>query len=96
MAGFQSREHKVDKVYTCSEKADDLILIGTVRWTLKNGRALDGPFAARAVVDQSGNASRLSLYQGWAVSSFSLHDTWVGVSDRFQDMTELLAALGPS
>ena len=63
-------------MYACSEAADDLVLIGTVRWTFKDGRELDGPFAARALVDQSNHASKLRLYQGWAVSLSSIQVTY--------------------
>ena len=72
LLGLQARNHKVEKVYTCGEAADDLMLHGTVRWTFKDGGKLDGPFAARAVVDQSGDRPRLKLYQGWAVSCIFL------------------------
>ena len=72
LSGLKSRKHTVDKVFTSSEAADDLVLIGSVRWTFKSGGELDGPFAARAVVDQSSERPRLKLYQGWAVRYDSL------------------------
>ncbi|KIW50354.1 hypothetical protein PV05_11950 [Exophiala xenobiotica] len=77
LSSLQSRQHRIAKVYTCNESADDLMLIGVVTWTFDDGQSLDGPFAARAVVQSTGGPGtpRLKLYQGWA------------------DMSELLAAL---
>jgi hypothetical protein len=68
LSALLSRRHIITKVYTCSEAVDDLVLIGVVRWTLKSGAELEGPFAARVVVDQSDGVPKLRLYQGWAVS----------------------------
>jgi hypothetical protein len=66
LAGMRSRRHSVERVYTRSSAADDVVLTGSVRWVLKDGKQVDGRFAARAVVNSSG---KLRLYQGWAVSN---------------------------
>ena len=67
LQGLKSRRHKIEKLYMCNEAADDLILIGNVFWTFKNGEVRDAGFAARAVVEGSDESVRLKLYQGWTV-----------------------------
>lgn len=67
--GLKSRRHEVQKIYSCNDAGDDLMLIGNVHWTFDDGQALEGNFSARAVVETAGQEGgpRLKLYQGWAV-----------------------------
>jgi hypothetical protein len=73
LSSLQGRQHRIVKVYTCNDSADDLMLIGVVTWTFNDGQSLEGPFAARAVVQSTGESGtpRLKSYQGWAVSYLS-------------------------
>ncbi|KIW15545.1 hypothetical protein PV08_05593 [Exophiala spinifera] len=64
--GLQRRKHRIDKIYTCNEMADDLMLFGVVTWTFDDGQTREGRFAARAVVVVSEGRPRLKLYQGWS------------------------------
>ncbi len=68
LQSLESRRHEIEKIYSCNEAADDLIVIGKVFWTFHDGEARDAGFAARAVMVGSGESVRLKLYQGWTVS----------------------------
>jgi hypothetical protein len=65
--GMESRQHRIDKIYICSHAADDLVLIGNVKWTLKDGKELWAPLAARAVIDLTNDSPRIKLFQGFTV-----------------------------
>ena len=67
LQGLESRRHEIEKIYVCSDLADDLMLIGRVFWTFKDGQKRNAGFAARAVIEESGHGTRLKLYQGWTV-----------------------------
>ncbi|QKX62291.1 uncharacterized protein TRUGW13939_09450 [Talaromyces rugulosus] len=67
MASIKGRRHRVDKVYTCNDKADDLLLIGSVERYLYNGQTLETDWAARLVIDNaSSEHPRLKLFNAWS------------------------------
>lgn len=69
MASIKGRRHRVDKVYTCNEEADDLLLIGSVDRYLHDGRTLVTQWAARLVIENaSSEGPRLKLFNAWSVS----------------------------
>jgi hypothetical protein len=81
MASIKGRRHRVDKVYTCNDKADDLLLIGSVERYLYSGRTLETEWAARLVIDNaSSEYPQLKLFNAWSVSSLRPHfDVLTGV-----------------
>lgn len=69
MASIKGRHHLVNKVYTCNDKADDLLLIGSVERYLHDGRTLETEWAARLVIENSSSEQpRLKLFNAWSVS----------------------------
>lgn len=69
MASIKGRRHTVHKVYTCNEKADDLLLIGKVERYLHDGRTLETEWASRLVIENaSSKQPRLKLFNAWSVS----------------------------
>lgn len=66
--GIKTRRHEIFKIYTCSDAADDLMLIGSVTWGFNDGQMIEGGFCARAVIDEGySEKPKLKLYQGWTV-----------------------------
>lgn len=64
---FTSRKHTVLKVYTQSDKADDILLTGSLEASLTNGASATGHFCARVMVDgASTDSPKISLYEVWA------------------------------
>lgn len=62
--------HHIHKVYSASPSSDDLMVLGVVEWTFKNGdgRVLDGYFTSRLVIENAEtDEPRIKLFQGWAV-----------------------------
>ncbi|CRG86363.1 hypothetical protein PISL3812_03368 [Talaromyces islandicus] len=67
MASIKGRRHRVDKVYTCNEKADDLLLIGSVERYLHDGRTLVTEWASRLVIENAScEEPRLKLFNAWS------------------------------
>ena len=65
---FQSRRHTILKVYTQSEKADDILLLGELTAEFKNGNSATGQFCARIVVGGPETAKpQFRHYEVWAV-----------------------------
>ncbi|MCJ1303256.1 hypothetical protein MMC08_006064 [Hypocenomyce scalaris] len=64
---FQSRRHTILKVYTQSEKADDILLLGELTAEFKNGNSATGQFCARIVVGGPETAKpQFRHYEVWA------------------------------
>lgn len=61
------------RVYTRSDAGDDLIMVGEMRATMKNGTSVSIEFCARAVIECLGskNGPKVSLYQVWTASTLS-------------------------
>lgn len=58
----------MDKIYSCNDAGDDLMLIGSVSWDFNDGSSENGVFAARALIQDGGcQEPKLKLYHGWAV-----------------------------
>ncbi|EXJ87203.1 hypothetical protein A1O3_04162 [Capronia epimyces CBS 606.96] len=65
-AVVETRYHEVVKVFSATDDASDLLLIGNAVLGLKNGKRIEGDFLARAVFDGISTATpRLSFFQAW-------------------------------
>ncbi|KAI5780856.1 hypothetical protein EDC01DRAFT_667467 [Geopyxis carbonaria] len=61
-AAVATRHHVVSAVYPSADDKDELMLHGTVDYTLKTGRALRSEWAARMVF-APGDEERMQFYQ---------------------------------
>lgn len=66
----KARNHKILKVYTSTEDASDLLIIGWAKMDLTNGKHLEGNFLARAIFSniESLEDIRMNYFQVWGVS----------------------------
>lgn len=66
---IKSRQHAVEKVYICSEDANDLLMFGNLEVEFLDGRVVTQGFCARAVVDDPRAAKpMLKLLRGYTAS----------------------------
>ncbi|OCK79054.1 hypothetical protein K432DRAFT_355638 [Lepidopterella palustris CBS 459.81] len=64
---YESRKHSVIKVFTHGDKADDLVVLGSLDAGFKNGKSAVGGFCVRIKVEGAeGSKPRLGLYEVFA------------------------------
>jgi hypothetical protein len=64
-----SRRHEVLKVFPFGRKADEVMLYGTVEYSMKNGKSLTIDWAARAHLVKKGSHVKMDFYQVYLVRS---------------------------
>jgi len=64
-----SRQHKILKVYTCTDDASDLLSIGLAKMGLINGKNLEGNFLSRIIFEDIKSPNlKMKLFQVWGDS----------------------------
>ena len=65
----KSGAHTIHKVYTNQQDASDIMILGTLKSTLSNGRSFEMEFAAQALFrDTTSRPVEAEHYKIWAVS----------------------------
>jgi hypothetical protein len=64
-----SRRHEVSKVFPFGRNADEVMLYGTVEYSMKNGKSLTVDWAARAHLVKKGSHVKMDFYQVYLVRS---------------------------
>ncbi|KAF2501139.1 hypothetical protein BU16DRAFT_555639 [Lophium mytilinum] len=63
------RQHKILKVYTCTEDASDLLNIGLAKMGLVNGKHLEGNFLSRIIFEDIKSSNlKMKHFQVWGDS----------------------------
>ncbi len=62
------RSHKPAQLYAFGSGSDDIMLYGTVDYTLKDGRGTTVDWSARAHFSQVGGELKMDFYQVYLVS----------------------------
>lgn len=63
------RSHKPQQIYAFGSGSDDVMLFGTVDYTLKDGRGTTVEWSARAKFTLDGGNLKLDFYQVYLVSA---------------------------
>ena len=70
---IQLRRHVVQKIYVCNDKADDLLMTGSLVLRSVDGKEAESPYCARCVVDDANSTTPMIKYwQGWLVGNHNI------------------------
>jgi hypothetical protein len=64
------RAHHVYRIYAMSAEATDLLIIGRVDITVRNGRQFSQEFAQNFLLAKNGDKYMIRKFQAWIVSLF--------------------------